>query len=732
MKPDRKQQERAVGRFRWIMYAMVVFAVAIFCRGFYTMAVDRDYWLQVGKRFTKADITIPAHRGELLDAKGRTMVTSVPEYQLYLDLTVIDKDTAARVRTQHFRDSALVVCKDTICEGLARIFPDHDAHYYRARIDKCLRERRKSVRLYPRNASYIQYRQCKELPLLRESSLRGGFHGDAIMMRKKPYGSLASRTVGLFENLGDTASRAKNGLELAYDSVLRGDDGIKHRSKVRDRRVDFIDREPQDGHDLMTTIDVDIQDMAEKAIVAQMRHMKETSGATADLGMVIVMEAATGDVKALVNMALCDDGNYYEVRNNALADRLEPGSTFKTASIMAAIEDGRITKDTEVETGSGCKMMYGRRMKDAGKIGYGRINVKKVMQKSSNVGVSTLIDNAYHNDPETYVASIKREGMGIPLNLPIPGSVSPLLKDPKSDDWYRTTLPWMSIGYETLLPPINTVTFYNGIANGGRMVKPRFVKAEMENGRVVKEYPVVTLRERMCSPKTLADIQEILESVVSGERATGNRAQCPQFHCSGKTGTAQIAGNAKDGGGKGYGTGWHLVSFVGYFPSEAPKYTCQVSIKVVGPAGGGISCGPVFSQIAQNIMAGRLYRAPYLAADSSSVFTPYVWNGNMAETVEALKSLGVTYQHTWSTLGPHLWGRANDDQRDVRRITLSATQGERDKVPDVSGMGARDAVYLLQSCGLKVRIHGAGHVKSQSLPAGAPIQKGKTIIIDMV
>lgn len=731
MQPNRKQQETATKRFKWIMRAMVVVGVCILGRGFYTMAFDSAYWLAVGQRFTKADITIPAHRGELLDCNGRTMVTSVPEYQLYLDLVVIDKDSLARARTQHFRDSALVVDKDSICRGLARIFPDHTADYYRHRIDRCLRERRKNVRLYPRQASYIQYRQCQQLPLLRESTLKGGFHGDAIMMRKKPYGSLASRTVGTLENVGDTLSRAKNGLEECYDSVLRGVDGIKHRAKVRDRRVDFVDREPQDGRDLVTTIDVNIQDMAEKAIVAQMKKMKEQSGATADLGMVIVMEAATGDVKALVNMALCDDGNYYEVRNNALADRLEPGSTFKTASIMAAIEDGRLTKDTEVETGNGTKMMYGRRMSDAGHVGYGRITVKKVMQKSSNVGVSTLIDNAYHNDPEKYVASIKREGMGIPLNLPIKGAVNPLLKDPKSDDWYRTTLPWMSIGYETLLPPINTVTFYNGIANGGRMVKPRFVKAEMENGRVVKEYPVVTLREQMCSKNTLDQIHEILESVVSGERATGNRAQCPQFHCSGKTGTAQIAGNAKDGGGKGYGTGWHLVSFVGYFPSEAPKYTCQVSIKVVGPAGGGISCGPVFSQVAQNIMANGLYRAPYLASDSASVFTPFVWNGNVAETADVLRRFGVTFDNQCGTTARYQWGRVGDGQREHRHIALTALTTERGTVPDVTGMGARDAVYALQALGLKVRLKGAGHVETQSLPAGAKIRKGQTITLVM-
>lgn len=729
---QRKQQNRATKRFRWIMYAMCVLGIYIIGTALYTMVFEHDYFYAVSKRFTRANLTINARRGDLLDCNGHIMVSSVPEYQLYLDLKVKDKDSLAQAKTQHFRDSALLRDKDSICDGLARIFPDKTADYFRARIDSSIARDRFTCRLYPRNASYIQYRQCQQLPLLRERTFKGGFHGDAIMMRKKPYGSLATRTLGMIENLGDTATKAVNGLELSYDSILRGVDGIKHRSKVRNTRVDFTDREPIEGHDLMTTIDVNIQDIAEKAIVNQMHKMNSQFGTISDLGMVIVMECATGDVKALVNMSLCGDGEYYEIRNNAVADRLEPGSTFKTASIMAAIEDGRTTKHTMVNTGNGRKQMYGRTMKDASSVGYGTIDVKKVMQKSSNVGVSTVIDGAYHGNPEEYVNAIKREGMGIPLDLPLKGAVDPLIKDPKGEYWYKTTLPWMSIGYETLLPPISTVTFYNGIANGGRMVKPRFVKAELVDGKIVRKFPVVTLREQMCSPSTLADIQEILESVVSGERATGNAAACPQFKVSGKTGTAQIAGNKHDGGGKGYSTGWHLVSFCGYFPSDAPKYTCLVSIKALGPAGGGTSCGPVFSQIAQSLMANGYYRAPYLArTDSTSILTPYVWNGNMTETVDVLKQLGINYQSTWATSNGTLWGQANEDQKESKQITLSASTTAKNTVPDVTGMGARDAVYLLQQSGFRVRINGVGHVKSQNVESGTALQKGKTITLTL-
>lgn len=742
---QRKQQNRATQRFQWIFYFMCVLGLCILGKALHTMLFEHEYWFAVSKRFSNEDIAITADRGELLDCKGRTMVSSVPEYELYLDINVVDKDSVAQEKAQAWRDSALVASMDSICDGLAAIFPGKKPDYFRKKLEHGIERGRKrrnmwsekkqayvrkpySCRLAPGRATYIQYRDCQKLPVLREKTFKGGFHGKEIMMRKKPYGSLATRTLGIY----DDSARARNGIELAYDSILRGIDGRMHRNKVRNKRVSFIDQFPESGHDLMTTIDVDIQDVAEKAIVAQMHNMREKTGATAELGMVIVMEAATGDVKALVNMSLCGDGQYYEIRNNALGDRMEPGSTFKTASIMAAIEDGRTTKTTMVQTGCGLKKMYGRNMKDVSYTsgGYGLIDVKKIMQKSSNVGVSTVIDDAYKGDPENFVKAILREGMGIPLGLPIAGAVDPLIKDPKSKHWYKTTLPWMSIGYETLLPPISTCTFYNGIANGGKMVKPRFVKAEIVDGKVVKEFPVEVLREKMCSKETLADIQEILESVVSAEKATGNRAACPQFKVSGKTGTAQIAGNKNDGG-KGYSSGRHLVTFCGYFPSDAPKYTCLVAIKAIGPCGGGTSCAPVFSQIAQCVMANGVHRIAELASDSTSHYLPYVWNGNMTETVSVLKQLGINYQSTWAASTGTLWGQANDDQRTKKQITLTATPTPKNKVPDVKGMGARDAVFTLQQCGFKVKIEGAGHVVDQSIEPGSDIKKGLTVNLTM-
>lgn len=707
------------GRFRVVFFLMCLVGAAIILTALKTMLTKRDYWEQVRERFTKTNIVDPAVRGNIYDCNYRLLVGSVPEYRLCIDFRVIDKDSIAQRKAQKWRDSAFVADLDSIVTGLHEIFPKYSEAYFRDRLDRGFKDRKNGWSILPPHmATYIEYQECKKLPLFRERTLKGGFHGDEVMTRKKPYGSLASRTLGALypdsvhdatKKLEGTNRVAKNGIEQAYDSILRGVDGIKHNTKIRNARVDFSDKAAIDGNDLMSTLDVDIQDVAEKALVNQLKEID------AEMGVVIVMEAKTGDVKAMVNMTRLENGSYAEIYNYAVSECMEPGSTFKTASLMAALEDGKVDTSTVIQVGSGHYLMHGHMIHDASR-GEGGMTVKRIIQKSSNVGVGRMIDENYGQNPKNYTDALYREGAGIPLGIPFKGAREPIVKQPNDSLWSKTTLPWMSFGYETLLPPISTCAFYNGIANNGVLVRPRFVKAEMKDGKVVREFPVEVLREKMCSEKTLKKVQEVLESVVSVKDGTGKRARCPGFRVAGKTGTAQIAA-----GKKGYksGTMRYFVSFCGFFPYEDPdnRYTCFVGIRKWGlPASGGGHCAPVFAQVAQAVMAtGMRHRIPEQARDSNAVMTPTILNGNAEETGYVLKEM-----------------RLADTRPDsVKKAKQKTSASGKDIMPDVLGMGARDAVFALQEAGVKVKVKGAGRVVRQSIAPGVVYKKGITVELEL-
>lgn len=673
--------KNSIFRYRLIFGAIVFAGVIVLLTAFKTMTVQADYWRQVSQRFVSDSLTVESKRGNILSSDGRVMVASLPKYRLFMDFVVIDSDERARVKAQEWRDNELKEKLDSIAEGLHRIFPDQSAEWFRQRILEGRKRGSHAWNIYPSGlATYIQYRQCLELPLLREPVFKGGFNPERVLQRIKPYGSLASRMLG---DISKDSAEGTSGLEWCYDTLLRGKDGIMHRTKVRNRRVSFIDREPVNGHDLVCTIDATMQDIAEKAI---RNKLKEVGG---EKGVVILMEVATGDIKAMVSLTRCKDektgtSEYYEVQNDAINALWEPGSTFKTGSIMVALEDGKITPETTVEGNGGIYMMHGRPMKDHNwhKGGYGTLTVSQVLEQSSNIGVSRIIDDLYHDHPEKYVQGLYNLGVGIPLGMPM--GADPRVRMPNTDktkgNWSKTALAWMSIGYETQIPPISTVAFYNAIANNGRFVRPRFVKAEMENGQVVREFPVEVIKEKICSDHTLRDIRMILEKVVS--EGLGKKAGNKRFKVSGKTGTAQVAENGS------YASHAYMVSFCGYFPSDDPKYSCIVCIRKRGlPASGGGQCGPVFSEISQLVMNQGVYRDAREAADSTSIFTP--------------------------------------DLTRERTVVRSGV------VPDVTGMGVRDAVYALNQAGMKVRLRGTGRVHEQSLPGGTKDAKGKTITLNL-
>lgn len=724
---DRKKN--SIKRFGMLFVVVLLVAIYIMSTAVRTILPPmRDYWEAVDQRFVSENIPIPAKRGDLLSDDGRVLSTSLPDYRLYIDLRVQDKDSASRVKTQHFRDSLIDYHVDEIAQGLHRIFPDCSVASFRTKLveakKNCLRKVNgrypRPVRLYSNMATYVQYTECKKLPLLREGRFKGGFYGEVVEKRKRPYGALAARTLG---DLYPDSGKAKNGLELQFDSILRGTPGIKHRTKVRDRRVSLVDVEPEDGHDLMTTIDIDVQDVADRAL----RNKLKEPLVNGEEGMAVVMEVATGDVKAIVNLQRGADGEYYETMNSVVGKLMEPGSTFKTASIMVAMEDGHINKNTRVDTGDGKWPMYGRIMKDHNwnKGGYGMLNVTRVLMKSSNIGVSRLIDGAYHDCPDKFVRGLNNLGVGLPMDLDIPGSGRPRVympKKAKNGHWIlpitrngvpmelgKPDLAWMSIGYALQLPPIYTLAFYNGIANNGRMMKPRFVTRELSDGQVVREFPPVVFKEKMCSQKTLDAIHEILDSVVMGDGGLGKPAGDPKrsFRTSGKTGTAQVA----EAGGYHNGPVKYMVSFCGYFPSEKPKYSCLVCIVKKGtPASGGGQCGPVFREISQYLMTkDKYYDARSIGKDNESN-SPSVAHGHRDKAQQVLDLLD------------------SDEQVPAGVDSVEAKPGA---VPNLTGMGARDAVQALQNLGLRARVNGKGRVVKQSVAPGIKADKGHTVTLTL-
>jgi len=696
--------KHTIPRLLVVVIPLTLFGLAIIGRAAYEMLVNDDYWEAVRKRMASQQRSIPAVRGNIYSADGQLMVGSMPVYDLRMDFVVKDADSTAEKRLRERREALWENEADSFCLGLARLFPQHTAAEYRTMLNNGRREARRRNFPIARGISYIQFREAMRLPYARHGAIATGVYAEEIPQRQKPYGSMANRTLG---SLMTTNDSARNGLELAFDNFLRGKPGRRHRVKVRRQWMDMTDEEPIDGLDLITTIDVGMQDAAEKILT---RKLKELN---AEVGVVVLMEVQTGDVKAIVNLTRIAPGVYAEVKNNALTDLWEPGSTFKTASMMVALEDGVITRDDAVDVGNGVYMMHGRPMKDHNwrKGGYGRkISVDECLMFSSNVGVSRIIDEHYHAHPEKYVDGLHREGVGVAFDLPFPGVGKPYVRRPKPDgsNWSKTALAWMSIGYETQIPPIYTVAFYNAIANNGRMVKPRFVKEIQKDGITQKVFPVETVRTRICSPRTLRDIHEILERVVNDPHGLGRKAGCKQFKVCGKTGTAQVA---DEHGSYHSSPARYMVSFAGFYPSEAPKYSCVVCIKKSGlPASGGGQAGPVFSELAQYVMSKGVFRPADAAADSTSAFVPTASAGDPAEVQEIFQELDI---------------EAPTATPDSLPATKEGT------VPDVCGMGVRDAVRMLEKQGLKVRLQGQGYVRKQSLPAGTKATKGQSITLEL-
>ena len=723
------KDKKIISRYFTIIILMGVVGIIILLKAMSVMVFERNYWKEVASRSIVDSVAIAPRRGNILSDDGLLMASSVPQYTLFMDFMVSDRDEARRIKAQNKRDSLLRVHETEICEGLHRILPDKSVEEFRQTFRKGRERKSRYWKIYPKRVSYAQYKEIKELPVLSLRSSVGGFFTESNIRREKIYGSLAQRTLG---DVYAKVDSAKNGIELAYDDYLRGTPGLGHKKKVNNEHLTIIDEPAIDGMDVQTTLNVEIQDIAEKALLDVLHKQNEVYGGDARTGVVIVMEVATGDIKAIVNMNRLDDGSYYETKNNALTDILEPGSTFKTASLLVALDDKKISINDSVDANRGLYKFGSATMRDHNwnkASAYGVLSVPQVLMYSSNVGTARLIDENYGKEPEKFVEGLHR--MGLATHFPLlPGTGRPVIRKPNKDksNWSRTALPWMSIGYETQIAPINIVSFYNAIANDGKFMKPRLVKAILEDGHVVEEFKPEVLIDKIASKQALDDITKMLTMVVNEPTGLGRQAGSEEFLVAGKTGTAQIAsGGQLKGGG-------HQLSFCGFFPADAPKYTCIVSIQTRGGliSGGGVA-GVVFGDIAKRVMARDARRDISELVDSTAIYTPEVLRGNIADARYVLDALDI--RHEWDASqtyrkGKTVWGKAEsiDNQVQLTEVAFTPTEG---KVPNVKGLGAKDAVYMLEACGLRVQLSGIGKVYTQSIPHGSAVKKGQTIYLKL-
>ena len=468
-------------RYTFLAICFIFLGIIIIGRAAYFMFVKKDFWRKVGKRYIKENVLIPSPRGNILSADGQLLATSFPDYKIYIDFRVTDKDSLTQIKAQHNRDSLFEVKIDSLSEGLHHLFPDKSTKWFKKNLHEGFVKKSRHWAIYPYRISYLDYKKAIKLPFLNKGKLISGIHEELFYDIKKPFGSLAARTLG---NTYPGKDSARSGLQLAFDSLLRGKPGISHRQKVLNRWINIVDEPPVEGADIMTTIDIRIQDFAEKALKDK---LKEINGQE---GVALLMEVETGDIKAIVNLSKCSDGEYRERKNTAVSNLMEPGSVFKPMSFLVAFNDEKLKIDDKVDCCGGQKLMYGRKMKDWNwhKGGYGTLTASQCLEQSSNIGVSVLIDKIYHNNPEKFVKGLYSLGIAEDLHLDIPGYTPPRIRYPRKDkkgkqwlNWYDTALPWMSIGYETQIPPISVLNFYNGIANNGKMMKPR--KGKEPNAR---------------------------------------------------------------------------------------------------------------------------------------------------------------------------------------------------------------------------------------------------------
>jgi cell division protein FtsI (penicillin-binding protein 3) len=690
-----------------IVYVVIVLAaIVLFVRIIILQYVERGKWAAMGEKYVYKTDEVPAQRGDILSGDGRILASSVPYYSVYMD-----------TRSSGMSPEIWSRGIDGLSAGLSRLVGERSAAGWKQALVNARRQGDRYF-LIRRKVSFETLRKLKELPIFRKGQYKGGMVTQAENKRIFPNYDLARRTIG-YLNEGNEGTEV--GVEGAFDKDLAGKNGVTVKQRLTGGDWIAVDDESsvdtRDGNDVVTTLDIDIQDVATTALRTQLRKHR------ADHGCAVLMEVATGDIKAIANLELGDDGDYHETYNFAIGESTEPGSTFKLPSLMAAIEDGVIDTGDVVDTGNGTVKFYSKVVRDTKEEGYGKLTVNQVFEKSSNVGISKLIYEHYKDNPKDFVNRLYAMKLNEKLDIQLKGEGTPLIRYPGDKFWSGLSLPMMSHGYEVQLTPLQILTFYNAVANDGKMMKPRFVTEIQRNGTAIKSFEPEVIINSIASRSTIRKAKKMLEGVV--EHGTAMNLKDADYKIAGKTGTAQIA-KGKSGYRSGSGISY-LASFCGYFPAESPLYSCIVVVSAPSTAVyyGNLVAGPIFKEISDKVYATSFFRDyETLKKDDRKYSAPDAGNGYRDDISEVLRSLDIKYRRTSSDS----WVATRESGDTIRLATVKTDHG---LVPDVRGMTLRDALYLLENSGLRVEFSGKGRVRRQSPEHGAKIYEGSTVSLDL-
>ncbi len=691
-------------RFGIIYFLAALLGVIIVSKIFMIQSVDTGKWEQIATDLKNNTSEIQAQRGNVCADDGSILATSIPYYELRLDLA------APRVK-RVFADDA-----DELSLQIAEHFHISKSQF-KQRLKKAFSAGNRWFLIYPEKVNYNQLQQFKRLEMMSKSHFGSGLIVVGESERIMPHGDMASRTIGTLNKGaygGIHGNVGYSGIEGLMESYLAGENGLALKRNYSGHWVDMAITEPKDGQDIITSINVNLQDFTQNALMTQMQTSQ------AEWGTAVVMEVETGEVKAIANLGLKKDGTYAETYNYALghAGCSEPGSTFKLMSLMVAMEHGYVDTADVFDTGVGKWDYRGQTVYDSdyGSGGHGKLNMKEIFELSSNVGVAKIITKYYEGHEEDYIDRIYNFGLNKPLGLGFAGEGEPTIKYPGDSDWWGPSLAWISYGYEIKLTPLQTLTFYNAIANNGKMIKPKFVKEVRENGILLKELKTEVLNPSICSSETLKKAQDLLASVCLD--GTGKSLNNPYFPIAGKTGTAQVAynneGYSKDGR-KNY-----QASFAGYFPADDPKYS--IIVVIVGPKGkyyGSSVAGPVFKEVVSKVYASFL--DPRHNTEDELAEMPKSETGFRNDIEETTEELNLNIDVA----------KYPSELIRVNNTDITGLDIEEGMIPNVKGMAGSDALFLLETAGLKVKIRGIGKVSKQSLTAGGKIKKGQTIYLEL-
>lgn len=656
-----------------IVVLMTLFFVVIIFRLFKLQYVEGDKYRKLSEEKTVKNDTIFANRGNVYAADGNLLATSMSKFTIRMDVVSVDSEVF---------EKNIRALSESLSELLGK-----PASYYQKKLRNA-KKRRNRYLLIARNVGYNDYVRMKSFPIFNRGVYRGGFIAEQKTVRVHPIGKIAERTIGYDDYRGGA------GIEGAFADYMQGENGWRLKQKIAKGQWkpinDVNEKEPIDGSDVITTIDVNIQDITHHALLRQMEYFE------ADHGCAVVMEVETGEIKAISNLGRTSKGRYYEKRNYAVWESHEPGSTFKLASLMVALEDKVVDTSTVVDCEKGRIYINNRKVEDSKRGGHGKISLGRVFEVSSNVGIVKTIQKYYDKNPKKFTDKIKSFGLDQLTGVKIKGEGKPYIPQPSEKSWSPISLEWMAWGYGIHLTPLQTLAFYNAVANDGKLVKPYFVKELRVGGKVEESFGTEVLKEKIASQETIDKVRKVMENTI--KYGTGKRIYSPNFSMAGKTGTAKKyiprTKNAKgEYEGGYYSNQKYVASFAGFFPADEPKYSCIVVVhspKKEKGYYGAIVAAPIFKEIAQKIYTSTAINNQFVSDEISE------------------EVLSKEYQEYYQKL------------RKYKTI-----------MPKVIGMSGMDAVALLENMGLKVKFSGVGKVTEQSVDRGLKVSKGATIYLKL-